>query len=66
MKKSDVVKKVALMFILTLGPLGFSGCLGVDLNRVLGFGAAYATSEFLFDNDGVFDLFESGSVAGLN
>jgi hypothetical protein len=58
------VQKTLLISLASVTPLAFGGCLGVDLNRVLGYGAFYATSEFLFDNDGVFDLFESGGVAG--
>lgn len=37
--------------------MGFASCLGLDLDRVLRFSAGYAATEFLLDNDGVFDLF---------
>ena len=31
--------------------LGFGGCLGLDLNQIIRFGAAYSAAEFLLDND---------------
>lgn len=40
--------------------LGLGSCLGLDLKKAARFGAAYAASEFLFDSDLVFDLFEDG------
>ncbi len=42
--------------------MGFASCLGLDLDRVLRFSAGFAASEFLLDNDAVFDLFEGGSA----
>jgi hypothetical protein len=59
------VKRIpAAVLLLATGVnlLGIGSCLGLDLNRVVRFGAAYATSEFLIDNDALFDLFEDGEV----
>ena len=54
------VKTVALTAL--VGTLfQFGGCL--NLNQVLRDAAWYAAFEFVTDNDGVFDLFESGAVA---
>ena len=40
--------------------LGFGGCLGLDIEQLLQFGAAYTVTEFVFDNDGLIDLFPDG------
>jgi hypothetical protein len=59
MRKSTL--KGAALAALAGTVLQFGGCL--NLNRILQYGAWYAALEFVTDNDGVFDLFESGTVA---
>ncbi len=59
-------RKFAVL-VLTGGAMmfGVGGCLGLNIQRLLQFGAAYAASEFVFDNDGLLDLFpDSGAAAG--
>ena len=57
------MKKGAALAALS-GATLFGGCLG-DLNwqRLLWDTAIYAGTEWVLDNDGVFDLFEDGDVA---
>ena len=56
------MKKTALLAALS-GATLFGGCLGGwNWQRILWDTAIYAGTEFLLDNDGVFDLFESGDV----
>jgi hypothetical protein len=42
--------------------LQFGGC--ISWQTLMASAATYAGLEFVLDNDGVFDLFESGNVAG--
>jgi hypothetical protein len=57
------MKKGALLAALA-GTTLFGGCLGGwNWQRILWDTAIYAGTEFVLDNDGVFDLFESGDVA---
>jgi len=56
------VKKGAMLALLS-GAMLFQGCLGGWWSWVLqGVGGSLVT-EWLTDNDGVFDLFEDGDVA---
>ncbi len=54
------MKKSAALAALT-GVTLFIGCLGnIGWKRLLWDTALYAGTEFVLDNDGVFDLFEDG------
>lgn len=59
----EMLKKKSILILLTCGSLmtGWLGCL--NLNRLLQYGVYYAGLEFVTDQDGVFDLFESGATA---
>jgi hypothetical protein len=54
------MKKGAALAILS-GATLFGGCLGLNWQRLLWDTAIYAGTEFVLDNDGVFDLFEDGA-----
>ncbi len=56
-------KKLAVV-MMTCGTslMGFGGCLGLNLERLLQFGAAVAATEFVLDNDAIFDLFPDGTA----
>ncbi len=56
--------KVALALVCGATTLGFGGCLGLDLEELLQFGAAFTVTEFVLDNDGFFDLFPDGAGSG--
>lgn len=59
MMKSKTFKGIALATMVgTLFQLG--GC--INLNTLLRSAVYYAALEFVTDNDGIFDLFESGNV----
>ncbi len=62
---SSKMKKTALVTLLGGTILG-GGCLGLNWRQVLWTTALYAATEFVLDNDGVFDLFEDGNVAAAN
>ena len=56
--------KIKTLAVATLaGTVLGGGCLGIgNWQRILLDTALYAGTEFLLDNDGVFDLFEDGNV----
>lgn len=62
------MRKMKLAVVTLLGTACMSGCLGgLSLGRLwddFAFDLAlYSASEFLLDNDGVFDLWEDGNTA---
>ena len=57
-------QKLALTLVCCATTFGFGGCLGLDLQELLRFGAAITVTEFVLDNDSVFDLFPDGAGAG--
>lgn len=59
---SSKMKKTALVALLGGTILG-GGCLGLNWKQLLWTTAVYGVTEFVLDNDGVFDLFEDGNVA---
>ncbi len=64
MKRGAWRKKALLLLTCSSTLVAFGGCLGLDLERLLQFGAAYAATEFVFDNSSLFDLFPDGNGAG--
>ena len=42
--------------------VGFGGCLEGWWGQLLTYGAVYTGMEYVLDNDGIYDLFEDGTV----
>ena len=55
---------LAMALVCGATTLGFGGCLGLDVGQLLQFGAAYTVTEFVFDNEGLIDLFPDGANSG--
>jgi hypothetical protein len=54
--------KGAVLAMLAGATMLSSGCLNLNWQRIFLGTAIYAGSEFLLDNDGVFDLFPDGDT----
>ena len=58
-----MIKRTAMLTVL-MGMLQFGGCGGIfNVERILSSFVTSAAYDFVADNDGIFDLFESGATA---